>query len=42
VVALMLLMGLASPYWMKTLDVNGASMATTPVKSATVALEGGR
>jgi len=26
-VALMLLMGVVSTYWMKTLDVNGASMA---------------
>lgn len=29
-VALMLLMGVASPYWMKTLDANGVSMATVP------------
>lgn len=34
VVALMLLMGVASPYWMKTLDVNGAAMATVPAPAA--------
>ncbi len=30
VVALMLLMGVASPYWMETLDVNATLMATVP------------
>jgi NADH-quinone oxidoreductase subunit M len=34
VVALMLLMGVASPYWMKTLDVNGAAIATVPTPVA--------
>jgi NADH-quinone oxidoreductase subunit M len=29
-VALMLVIGIASPYWMRTLDTNGASMATVP------------
>jgi len=33
-VALMLLMGVASPYWMRTLDVDGAAMADVPVKAA--------
>jgi len=37
VVALMLLMGVASPYWMKTLDVNAVSMATVPSPTAPVA-----
>lgn len=37
VVALMLLMGVASPYWMKTLDVNSVSMATVPSPTAPVA-----
>ena len=30
-VALMLVMGIASPYWMNTLDKNGTAMATVPV-----------
>ncbi len=30
-VALMLVMGVASPYWMKTIDRNGVAMATVPV-----------
>ena len=34
VVALMLLMGVVSPYWMKTLDVNGAALATVPSPGA--------
>jgi NADH-quinone oxidoreductase subunit M len=29
-VALMLVMGIASPYWMQTLDTNGVAMATVP------------
>jgi NADH-quinone oxidoreductase subunit M len=29
-VALMLVMGIASPYWMRTLDTNGVAMATVP------------
>ena len=31
VAALMLAMGVASPYWMKTLDANGVALATVPV-----------
>ena len=37
IVALMLLMGVASPYWTKTLDVNGKAMATVPVPVAPAA-----
>ena len=31
-VALMLIMGVASPYWMKTLDTNGAALSTQPLR----------
>jgi NADH-quinone oxidoreductase subunit M len=37
IVALMLLMGVASPYWMKTLDVNATTMADVPVKTTPAA-----
>ena len=37
IVALMLLMGVASPFWMKTLDANGTAMATVPVPTAPAA-----
>jgi NADH-quinone oxidoreductase subunit M len=39
VVAVMLLMGVASPYWMKSIDKNGTSIATVPapVQAATTA-----
>jgi NADH-quinone oxidoreductase subunit M len=33
-VALFLVMGLGSPYWMKTLDANGTAMATVPAIDA--------
>jgi len=36
VVALMLLMGVLSPYWIKTLDVNAVSMATVPSPTTAV------
>lgn len=33
-IAVMLVMGVASTYWMKTLDTNAVAMATVPVRSA--------
>jgi NADH-quinone oxidoreductase subunit M len=36
VVALMLLMGVLSPYWIKTLDLNAVSMATVPSPTTAV------
>jgi NADH-quinone oxidoreductase subunit M len=34
--AMMLLMGVASPYWMKTLDVNAVAMSGTPAPATAI------